>query len=84
MVRRKIERQCRLAVERVHDFHFRVAVDALVEPGFFEFVGGDHAVPILVSEFMFGDKFWAEHATCGMFHAVSRVIRVGYSIPPAS
>ena len=69
-----------LAVERVHYFHFGVAVDAFVEPSVFEFVGGDHAVPILVAEFVFGDDFGSEQAVrhpprgacrnqCGIFHA---------------
>ena len=39
----------------IHHFDFGVAVDALVHPGLFEFVGGDHAVPVLVSEFMLDD-----------------------------
>jgi hypothetical protein len=34
---------------------FAVAVDAFVEPGFFKFIGGDHAVPILVAELV-GDR----------------------------
>ena len=39
-----------MSEERIRDFAFAVAVDALVEPGFFKFIGGDHAVPILVAK----------------------------------
>ncbi len=36
--------------------HSGVLVDALVEPCFFKLVGGHHAIPILVSEFMFDNN----------------------------
>ena len=45
------------AVEGGHDFDFGVGVDALVEPGVFELVGGDHAVPVLVAELVLGGEF---------------------------
>jgi hypothetical protein len=41
------------AIESIHDLALGVLVDALVEPCFFKLVGGHHAIPILVSEFMF-------------------------------
>ncbi len=54
---REIEFGGVFAVERVHTFRFHVAVDAFVEPGFFEFVRRHHAVPVLMAEFMLGDEF---------------------------
>ncbi len=36
------------------DFDLGVGVDAFVEPRVFELVGGDHAVPVLMAELVFG------------------------------
>ena len=51
------------------DFDFGVGVDAFVEPGVFELVGGDHAVPVLVAELVFdgelGDVGWVVPAGVG-------------------
>jgi hypothetical protein len=41
-----------LAQNRIQHFHFGIAVDTLVHPGIFEFVGCHHAVPVLVPELM--------------------------------
>src|SRR5580700_1992403 len=58
---RKINDRSVFSVERSHGFGFHVAVDALVEPGVFEFVGGDHAVPILMAEFVIDDILGREN-----------------------
>ena len=42
------------AEDGIKDFDLGVGVDAFVEPGVLELVGGDHAVPVLVAELVFG------------------------------
>ena len=65
------------------DFDFGVGVDAFVEPGIFELVGGDHAVPVLVAELVLGcelgDMDWVR-----IPRTSSAVKRVGYSMPSIS
>ena len=48
---------CSVPQDRIEHFDFGVAVDAFVHPRIFEFVGGDHAVPVLVAEFVLHDDF---------------------------
>ena len=42
------------AEDGAEDFDLGVGVDAFVEPGVFELVGRDHAVPVLMAELVFG------------------------------
>ena len=46
---------CVLAQNRIQNLDFGVAVDAFVHPGVLKFVGGHHAVPVLVSELVLHD-----------------------------
>ena len=81
------------AVRRVHDPGRRVGVHSLVQPGFFELVGGHHALPVLMAELV--DRHALRPAPSdnrggvlgrsgpeGANHWVPDVMKVGYSMPP--
>ena len=60
------------AIDIVQHF-FAVAIDALIQPRIFEFIGGHHAVPILMAKFMFNHYFRKKQETTRRpSHRVSR------------
>ena len=53
---RTVEERVVRAEDRCEGSDFRVGVDAFIEPGVFELVGRDHAVPVLMAELVHGGE----------------------------
>ena len=57
----KIDKITPGAILVVHDLNFGVGVDPLIQPAFFEFVGGQQVVPVIVAELVDDHHFRKPH-----------------------